>query len=223
MGLQFHFPPCLKSMTSLDPKGLIYLTHIVCWSFTFSDHLCNDNCFVFNASEVSQVPIFLYHSAKLMKVLAQKTFSLSQKRPTKHVDLRPITAVQAPVEILSLLTFLEFFFLKTFLQTGFYSTFDTHLIKSKKFKCCGNHISHVLVSKGTFYRIFSSLHHISESSVLPANLRKLHFVACEVSGWLGLTFSTESLRSKIMCSVACQLNIMKKQKSYRRLLYTLWY
>lgn len=82
-------------------------------------------------------------------------------------------------------------------------------------------VSHVLVSKGTFYGFFTSLHHISKSSVLPANLRKLHFVACKVSGWLGLTFSTESLRSKIICSVTCRLNIIRKSKSLiKRVLVT---
>lgn len=74
MALEFHFPPCLKLedlMSSLEPKGLMYLTHTLCWSFTFSHHLCNDNCSVLSAlkaAEVSQVPIFLYHSVKLMKI-----------------------------------------------------------------------------------------------------------------------------------------------------------
>lgn len=38
MALQLNFFPCLrvwKSISSLDPEGLVYLAYAVCWSFTF--------------------------------------------------------------------------------------------------------------------------------------------------------------------------------------------
>lgn len=50
----------------------VFNTHSVLELYIFP-HLYNDNCSVFSAlkaAEVSQVPIFLCHSIKLMKILA---------------------------------------------------------------------------------------------------------------------------------------------------------
>lgn len=94
-----------------------------------------------------------YHSAKLMKILAYKTFLLEKAYKIHRLETHYSCADSCWNSFFLDLS-CNFFFLKTFLQTGFYLTFDRHWIKNKKLRCCGNHSHSCVGFQGHFLQIF---------------------------------------------------------------------